>query len=58
MVRWTGIIGLALLSGGTLMTGRVPDLLAATSATLDILPDETVNYPADAQPADAVDVVP
>jgi general secretion pathway protein N len=55
MVRWTRIIGLALLSGATL-TGRVPDLLAATSATLDILPDETVTRPADAQPANAVDV--
>ena len=49
MVTWFKVLGLALLSGGTLMAGPVPKVLATTSATLDILSnDEPV--------ADAVDL--
>jgi general secretion pathway protein N len=40
MVRWFRILGLALLSGGSLMAGPVPEAAAVTSATLDILPGE------------------
>ena len=40
MVWWLKILGLALLSGGTLFAGPVPVAAAATSATLDILPSE------------------
>ncbi|HEV7409888.1 MAG TPA: hypothetical protein VGO01_15520 [Bradyrhizobium sp.] len=39
------IIGLALLSGLVLMAGRVPVSLAATSATLDILPNDVTGAP-------------
>jgi general secretion pathway protein N len=39
------IIGLALLSGLVLTTGRVPVSLAATSATLDILPNDVMGAP-------------
>jgi general secretion pathway protein N len=42
MVRWFKILGLALLSGGTLSAVPVPVAAAASSATLDILPDEEV----------------
>jgi general secretion pathway protein N len=37
MVKWSKILGLALLSGGSLMTVPAPELRAATSATADIL---------------------
>src|ERR1700694_4881990 len=37
MVKWSKILGLALLSGGSLMTVPAPELHAATSATADIL---------------------
>jgi general secretion pathway protein N len=39
------IIGLALLSGLVLTAGRVPVSLAATSATLDILPNDVTGAP-------------
>jgi len=51
MVGWTRIFGLILLSGGMLMMVPVSELIAATSATLDILSDDR-----NAQPADSVDV--
>jgi len=51
MVGWRKILGLVLLSGGMLLTGPASELLAATSATLDILPDDGPT-----QPANAVDV--
>lgn len=51
MVRWFKILGLALLSGGALTASRVPVAEAATSATLDILPDDAA-----AVVADTVDV--
>ena len=40
MVSWTRILGLILLSGGMLMVVPVSELIAATSATLDILSDD------------------
>src|SRR6202035_1110317 len=40
MIRWFRILGLALLSGGMLAAGPVPEAAAVTSATLDILPGE------------------
>jgi general secretion pathway protein N len=45
MVAWFRIIGLALLSGLMLTAGRVPVSLAATSATLDILPNDVTGAP-------------
>jgi general secretion pathway protein N len=45
MVAWFRIIGLALLSGLILTAGRVPESLAATSATLDILPNDVAGTP-------------
>jgi general secretion pathway protein N len=45
MVVWFKIIGLALLSGLVLTVGRVPVSLAATSATLDILPNDVTGAP-------------
>jgi general secretion pathway protein N len=45
MVGWLKILGLALLAGGVLTAG--PLALAATSATLDILPDDTAGGAAD-----------
>jgi general secretion pathway protein N len=45
MVAWFRIFGLALLSGMVLSAGRVPMSLAATSATLDILPNEVTGVP-------------
>jgi general secretion pathway protein N len=51
MVSWTRTFGLILLSGGTLMNAPASELIAATSATLDILSDDR-----NAQPADSVDV--
>ena len=45
MVTWSKIIGLALLSGLVLTAGRVPVSLAATSATLDILPNDVAGVP-------------
>src|SRR5260221_7023565 len=40
MVRWPRITGLALLLGAALMIGQSPKLLAATSATQDILSND------------------
>jgi general secretion pathway protein N len=40
MVKWPKILGFALLSGGMLVFGAPPLALAATSATLDVLPSE------------------
>jgi general secretion pathway protein N len=41
MVRWPKILGFALLSGGMLpVAGSIPAVWAATSATLDILPND------------------
>jgi general secretion pathway protein N len=40
MVKRSRIVGLSLLCGGMLVTGPAPQLFAATSATLDILPDD------------------
>ena len=51
MVSWTRIPSLILLSGGMLMIVPVSELIAATSATLDILSDDR-----NAAAADAVDV--
>jgi general secretion pathway protein N len=45
MVARFRIIGLALLSGLILTAGRVPASLAATSATLDILPNDVSGAP-------------
>jgi general secretion pathway protein N len=45
MVAWSRIIGFALLSGLILTAGRVPVSLAATSATLDILPNDVTGVP-------------
>ena len=47
MLSWFKILGLTLLSGGTLTAGPVPQAWAATSATLDILPDDTAGRGAD-----------
>jgi general secretion pathway protein N len=41
MVGWLIILGLILLSGGALTAGPMSPAQAATSATLDILPDDT-----------------
>lgn len=51
MLRWLKILGVALVSGGALAAGPVPQAWAATSATLDILPDDTA-----AKGADTVDL--
>ena len=48
MVKWLKILGLTLLSGGALTAGPVPPAWAATSATLDILPDDAAGTGADA----------
>jgi general secretion pathway protein N len=45
MVGWLKILGLALLAGGALTAG--PLALAATSATLDILPDDSAGGASD-----------
>lgn len=50
MVKWPKIIGIALLSGGMLMSGWSLPLLAATSATSDILSDRAN------EAADSVDI--
>ena len=47
MVRWLKILGLALLSSGALTAGPMPPAQAATTATLDILPDDTAAGVAD-----------
>ena len=47
MVRWLKILGLALFSSGALTAGPMPLALAATSATPDILPDDTATGVAD-----------
>jgi general secretion pathway protein N len=47
MVKWRKILGLVLLSGGALMTGPRPEVLAATSATLDILSNDRAGEAAD-----------
>ena len=48
MLKWFKILGLTLLSGGALTAGPVPQAWAATSATLDILPDDAAGTGADA----------
>ena len=48
MLKWLKILGLTLLSGGALTAGLVPQAWAATSATLDILPDSAAGTGADA----------
>jgi general secretion pathway protein N len=45
MVKLPKIIGLTLLSSLILLAGRVPASLAATSATLDILPNDIAGVP-------------
>jgi len=45
MITGLKIIGLALLSGLTLAAGRVPVSYAATSSTLDILPNDVAGVP-------------
>jgi general secretion pathway protein N len=40
MAKWLQILGLALFFGGVLALGGVPGVIAATSATLDVLPNE------------------
>jgi general secretion pathway protein N len=45
MVWWFKIGGLVLLAGGAIMAGPAPKAAAATSATLDILPDEGSGAP-------------
>jgi general secretion pathway protein N len=47
MVGWQKILGLVLLSAGALVAGPIPLVQAATSATLDILPDDTAAAVAD-----------
>lgn len=47
MSKWPSIIGLVLLSGLTASAGRVPVSHAATSSTLDILPNDVAGVPAD-----------
>ena len=51
MVKWLQLLGFALLCGGMLTLGRAPGAIAATSATLDILPNEGAG-----EAADSVDV--
>jgi len=48
MVRWLKILSLALVAGGTLLAGPVPEALAVNSPTLDILPDDGAGKAADA----------
>jgi len=45
MVKWPKFLGLALLSGGALMIGPGPEVLAATSAALDILSSDRAGKP-------------
>jgi general secretion pathway protein N len=45
MDAWFRLIGLALLSGLVLTAGWVPVSLAATSATIDILPNDVAGVP-------------
>ena len=47
MVGWLKILGLVLLTGGALLAGPMPPAQAATSATLEILPDDTAGGVAD-----------
>jgi general secretion pathway protein N len=47
MVRWSRIAALALLCGGMLAADPAPKLLAATSATLDILSGDAAREAAD-----------
>ena len=47
MAGWLKTLALVLLCGGTLVAGPVPDAKAATSTTLDILPDEGAGRAAD-----------
>jgi general secretion pathway protein N len=47
MLRWLKIISLTLLSGAALAARPAPQAWAATSATLDILPDDTAGRGAD-----------
>ncbi len=47
MVGWLKFLGLVVLSGGALVAGPMAPTQAATSATLDILPDDTAGAVAD-----------
>jgi general secretion pathway protein N len=47
MLRWLKILAVTLLSGGALAAGLAPRAWAATSATLDILPDDNAGGGAD-----------
>jgi general secretion pathway protein N len=40
MVKWSKILGLVLLTGGMLVVAPVPQPQAATSSTLDVLPND------------------
>lgn len=51
MVKWPRVIGLTLLAGGLLAAGPAPEMLAATSATPDILSNER-----DGEVSDRVDI--
>ena len=56
MLRWLKILAVTLLFGGALAAGLAPRAWAATSATLDILPDATAGGGAD--PVDLGSVKP
>ena len=47
MAKWLQILSLALLYGGSLTLGGAPRAIAATSSTLDILPNEGAGEAAD-----------
>ena len=47
MVGWLKILGVTLFSGGVLTAGSVSQAWAATSATIDILPDDAAGGVAD-----------
>jgi general secretion pathway protein N len=51
MVNWPRILGFVLFAGAMLLSGPAPKVLAATSATLDIISDD-----ADARPGDTVEI--
>jgi general secretion pathway protein N len=57
MLRWLKILGFTLVSGGVLTAGPVP-ARAATSATLDILPDDTAGKGADTVDFGSVKPIP
>jgi general secretion pathway protein N len=47
MAKRSGILGVILLSSGTLMLGPTPQPLAATSSTLDILANDAIGQASD-----------